>query len=285
MYQDTMMRLSRKEFYDLVWSTPVTQLAKRYGFSDVGLAKICRRNNIPLPPRGYWAQRKSGKEIPKPSLPQQDTDRAVEINIRPCHAGTKEALSRETSVIRSLSKLTVIPEVQAVLHPLIEQSAKVLASCKPADRGILIPPSGCLDIMVSRERLPRAIRIMDGLIKTLAAMGFEVWVAEESTNVMIHDVSLRICLGEELYRRRLRARDHDLDGYYQFGYSLFEKQPVPSEKLFLAISDLGFYSDGECRLRWRDTESKRLEDCLKSFITGLVKVAVLKKERLSLKEE
>jgi hypothetical protein len=30
---------TRKERYDLVWSTPMTKLAKRFGISDVGLRK------------------------------------------------------------------------------------------------------------------------------------------------------------------------------------------------------------------------------------------------------
>jgi len=43
-------QISRKELYQEVWSTPMTKLAKKYGISDVGLAKVCNRNNIPRPP-------------------------------------------------------------------------------------------------------------------------------------------------------------------------------------------------------------------------------------------
>jgi len=41
------VRFKRKELYEKVWSTPMTNLSKEYGLSDVGLAKICKKYNIP----------------------------------------------------------------------------------------------------------------------------------------------------------------------------------------------------------------------------------------------
>lgn len=43
---------SRQELYELVWSEPKSTLAKRLGISDVGLAKACRRADIPVPGSG-----------------------------------------------------------------------------------------------------------------------------------------------------------------------------------------------------------------------------------------
>jgi predicted Zn-dependent protease with MMP-like domain len=43
--------LSRKELYDLVWSTPILKVADQFGLSDRGLAKICERNQVPVPGR------------------------------------------------------------------------------------------------------------------------------------------------------------------------------------------------------------------------------------------
>jgi hypothetical protein len=57
----SFVTLTRKELYDLVWSEPMMRLARRYGLSDVGLAKICRKCDIPRPPRGYWAKKQVGK--------------------------------------------------------------------------------------------------------------------------------------------------------------------------------------------------------------------------------
>lgn len=46
------MKISREELYRKVWEKPVTHLAKEMDISDVGLAKVCRKNAIPLPPVG-----------------------------------------------------------------------------------------------------------------------------------------------------------------------------------------------------------------------------------------
>src|SRR5262245_50789361 len=48
---------SRKELYDLVWSQPMRTLAMGVGISDVALAKHCKKLNVPVPSRGYWARR------------------------------------------------------------------------------------------------------------------------------------------------------------------------------------------------------------------------------------
>jgi hypothetical protein len=60
---------TRQQLYDLVWSDPITTLAKSLSISDVGLAKACRRSDIPLPPRGYWARLNAGKRVIRPALP------------------------------------------------------------------------------------------------------------------------------------------------------------------------------------------------------------------------
>ncbi len=60
--------LNRKALYDLVWKKPMVDVAKEYGLSDRGLAKLYERNGIPVPPRGYWAKKHAGYKVIKPPL-------------------------------------------------------------------------------------------------------------------------------------------------------------------------------------------------------------------------
>jgi len=39
--------LKREDLHKLVWTAPVSEVASRIGISDVGLAKACRRADIP----------------------------------------------------------------------------------------------------------------------------------------------------------------------------------------------------------------------------------------------
>src|SRR2546422_5857191 len=60
----------REELYAQVWSEPMVRLAKRYGVSDVALAKVCRKLDIPGPPRGYWRRLETGWRPTPPPPPQ-----------------------------------------------------------------------------------------------------------------------------------------------------------------------------------------------------------------------
>lgn len=63
------IRLDREELFEFVWSKPVDTLAKEWGLSGPGLKKICRRLDVPVPPRGYWAKLQAGKPVERPRLP------------------------------------------------------------------------------------------------------------------------------------------------------------------------------------------------------------------------
>ena len=54
--------LTRSELYDMIWEEPVTKVATELEISDVAVAKICRKHNIPVPGRGYWAKVAAGNE-------------------------------------------------------------------------------------------------------------------------------------------------------------------------------------------------------------------------------
>lgn len=63
-------RYDRRRLYEEVWSEPTQQVAKRYGVSDVAIAKACALLAIPKPPRGYWAKKAAGQKVPdRPALP------------------------------------------------------------------------------------------------------------------------------------------------------------------------------------------------------------------------
>ena len=58
----------REELYQLAWSTPMIQLCQRFGISDQGLRKICKKQQVPLPVAGHWAKVAAGKKIVQPLL-------------------------------------------------------------------------------------------------------------------------------------------------------------------------------------------------------------------------
>jgi hypothetical protein len=65
-----MSRYDRAKLYEQVWSCPVREVATLYGISGVMLGKVCRKLQVPVPPRGYWARVRSGYAVRKPALPE-----------------------------------------------------------------------------------------------------------------------------------------------------------------------------------------------------------------------
>lgn len=55
---------NREELYKRVWSQAT------YGLSDLRLGKVCKKLKIPVPGRGYWANKSAGKPVAtRPPLP------------------------------------------------------------------------------------------------------------------------------------------------------------------------------------------------------------------------
>jgi len=51
--------------------------------SDVALAKVCRKHNIPVPPVGYWRRKETGHKVKLPALPPaKDDSEHLDICIR-----------------------------------------------------------------------------------------------------------------------------------------------------------------------------------------------------------
>jgi hypothetical protein len=45
--------ITREALYEQVWAEPISKIAARFNLSDRGLAKLCARYDIPVPPRGW----------------------------------------------------------------------------------------------------------------------------------------------------------------------------------------------------------------------------------------
>lgn len=56
-------------------------VAPRLGISDRGLIEVCRRVNIPTPPRGYWRRIQTGQTPDRPPLPNPGDDSVVPLTV------------------------------------------------------------------------------------------------------------------------------------------------------------------------------------------------------------
>jgi hypothetical protein len=90
-----VVRLTRQELHEKIWSRPAIALAEEFGISGRGLGKICSRFEIPVPPRGYWAKLAVGKHLTRAPLPTAKSDVPSEILIQPSPEGPAAALPEQ----------------------------------------------------------------------------------------------------------------------------------------------------------------------------------------------
>lgn len=174
--------LRRDELYKAVWSEPVLQVAQRYGISNVALAKICRKLDVPRPGRGYWARRSAGQEVEPIALPTLKQGEPSQHRVRrwcaPAAETTAPATLKELQArVSEQGERIAVPEHLVAPHRLIRLSLPLLGKSKrPIDQ--ILEERACLNIRVSPATLDRALRIMDALLKALESHGFEPMVME-----------------------------------------------------------------------------------------------------------
>lgn len=62
------MKLSRAQIHELVWSKPMTEIAREFGVRDQHIARACDGADIARPRAGYWQKVEQGKPIPRMAL-------------------------------------------------------------------------------------------------------------------------------------------------------------------------------------------------------------------------
>ncbi len=258
----------------------MSRLSRRFGFSDVGLAKACTRMMIPLPGRGYWAKKEVGhapRPTRLPTLPAgAGTDKRA-LRVRRREAPTAvDAVREEPAAIQ-----VIVPEVLSDPHPLVAKTVKAFRGGKSSHDGYLRPKaSDCLAVETTMGCIDRAMRIYDAVINVIEERGHVVEIQKYKrdgfpephyrTVVLVDGEAVEIGITETT-RRIERPRDGpgDLHPRYEF---------VPSGRLTIAIRN-GTQS------RWSDGAKQTLDSQLGKFIHGVAVAAVDLKEARSRREE
>lgn len=165
-------KITREALYERVWSTPMLKLAEEFGVSDVAVAKLCKRLNVPRPGVGYWAKLAHGKAGPKPPLPRAVDGAEVEGSITGTFGEPEHPLGL---------RLTITPpgeDASPDLHPLVLRTVQALRRARRDCDGILVNDGGSLDIRVTSALLLRAAAIMNSLVQAWTAAGMTISIIE-----------------------------------------------------------------------------------------------------------
>ena len=286
---------TREEFHALVWSRPMTQLAKEFGLSDVALHKNCRKHAIPTPPAGWWAKRKAGKNVsvtPLPAAPPDD-DGKVLIAARP-----RGRLAGERAKSRSRAAGD-----QGELAPgeceIVSATLAVLRRSHASHRGLVAcHRDGLIRCEIAPASIDRLGRIFGQITSAASTQGFRLVSREKGparfTNEM-DDVGFSLCetfhrlkhqpaaselAAEAKWNRMLERRRN---GWFDIDWS---KRPVtpewdwrPTGKLSLELDHVWVPGEPSPRRTFNDAKVQRLEVIATEIAIGVAVIAAAKRQQ------
>jgi len=169
----------------------------------------------------------------------------------------------------------VVARRLATPHPLVERTRLAMALAKPGPDGCLGPRGNNLNVRVTPKLLPRALRLMDALVKALETRGHRVGTEapdrpQSSASVEVQGERISILLDERVTRTRhvLTQAEH------RHPYRAPRWDYAPTGTLRIKIDE---WTRAHLRKRWADSKKRPLEDALNDVVLGLVLVADAKR--------
>lgn len=278
--------MKRGALYNLVWTVPMTKLAREFQLSDRGMAKLCQRGRIPVPPRGYWAKLAAGRAANQTPLPERvagqsewvvvapkgsaygaegrawlesrtrplsDDDAALSLDpVPPAHDRDLHVLAWQTlSAIRGARVRK--QELRASLHPAVERLLR-----EAREDWERRPPylSAGTQRRFADSGARRRLALVNALFLALGKAGARPEIADKegrSIVVTVGRMPVR-CQLESTWMRTTRGaeREERLDFHVRAGTGSYADRFVRKE-------------------RW----GLRLEMCLADIVTGIVVAAEL----------
>lgn len=299
---------TREEFYDLVWSKPMTHLAKEFALSDVALHEICKKHDIPNPPLGWWAKKAAGKAVKQTPLPKAKAGTSDRITIAAGELRPEPeliALARENARLLASSV-----DTDAVLpaNPIVDRTIAQLRKAKPSSTNGLVTIEGLNVIKAnvapaSIERLELAL----GRIAAAAeALGIKLVRGEKTANFEYDGETIGFSISEGVRRekhvptekelaeqeaaRKRRARrwnnpsswDDDDFSWSSLRGPEWDYHPTGLLAFELEQSHL---LGGSPRRSFKDAKVQRIENMASDIAVGIVVLAAAKKDDHVKREE
>lgn len=263
--------LTRADLFDLVWKQPMRTLAPQFGVSDVGFAKMCRRLNIPTPPRGYWAKLEHGKKVRKPTLPAAPPQTAETIVVKTeAHTPSPDdnLPGDIAELIETLRQRTiVVPQTSSKVHGTIQRwrseddGQKYNLYSRPTRLG----PTERRRRRILNSLFQEVERSRGG-VKSEDRHKFKLTVAGETLEVTC----------SERYRQvkiQLTPEEQRKSYYPNKGYRTDHQA---TGELRLRIE--GYYQE-RLRREWHDLPEKPLEGQLQEVLIGLARAAAIERRK------
>lgn len=289
---------TREQFYELVWSKPLTHLAKEFAISDVALHKICRKHDIPNPPLGWWAKKAAGKPVKQTPLPKAAAGTADRITI------ASADLNREGSTLATAREQARIlasegnDDPAAPRHPIVDRTLAALRKAKPSEIGIVVTNGiGLISCEVASPSIDRIAVILPRIVRAVSLQGFDLVADDGSARFKSESETVRFSISEPIRREKhvlndtertkeeawQRKRDQAVHRN-RWDSIVFDRPRFPewdyhpTGQLSFEFEQVYVYRGAGPRRSFRDAKTQRLENMASDIAVGLAVLAAAKTE-------
>lgn len=268
---------SRQELYDLVWSEPMRDLAKKHDISDRGLAKACANANIPVPERGYWNKLQAGKKVSKVALPPRGLAKSDNVVIGG-YSWHSDWPSNQQILENSIPPAPVFPEDMASVRECVAK----MAGKAPLPKNLTKPHRFIAGFLAKDEerlqkklndRYPsifdgplfdspfeqRRLKIINALFTGLEYLGMTPSLRGKEArglSAKIGDKNISFALDDVNAKEQLSYFDLARD-----------KKPATTKMRFRIE---GWRLPEDIQGSWEDNENGKIEEQLKDILAGLI---------------
>lgn len=172
---------TREEFYELVWSKPLTHLAKEFAMSDVALHKICRKHDIPNPPLGWWAKKAAGKLVKKTPLPKASEGVSDRVTISAGELRPEPELIATAREKARLLASSIGGSELSTTNPIVDRTIAQLRRAKPSPANGLASIDGLnvIKAVVAPASIDRLELALNRLVAATEALGIKLVKGEK----------------------------------------------------------------------------------------------------------
>ncbi len=203
--------LTRREFYDLVWSKPMTHLAKDFALSDAALHKICKKHDIPKPPMGWWTKKALGHDLVAPPCPEAKSGTSDRITIAAGSLAREPALVAEARELARIAASADAQSEEVAAHPIVERTLSKLRKAKPLGLGTVSSGgAGLIKADVAPDSIDRLGLVLNRLAAAAAAQGLELIAKDAAAHFSNGTDTLDFSVSESTDRVKHVATEEEL---------------------------------------------------------------------------
>lgn len=191
---------SRAELHALVWSRPISHIAREFGISDVALHKVCVKHNVPKPPPGWWTRQATGKTVKIEPLPDPKAEATIRIRTRDAGVEPSAVAAARDEARRKAAEAAAVP----ISDPIVEATIGALRRAKPAKKELVVrtTKAGLVHCEVCPGSIDRVHLVLSQVAAAASAQGFRL-AASSDVAVFVRDAeSVRISLLEVVRRSK-----------------------------------------------------------------------------------